>query len=168
MPRGTAGQYRRSQGARGAGADGQPDRSGGRSGITVAVASKRLQRLEAVLGVRFADRSARAVRLSRDGQSMPAECRHAVDRVEDAVQGRAGGVVRISAAVAFAQRQIAPLLPGFLHAHPGIRVEIEASNRRRTWARRASPSGRGRRWLRIRRSAGGCRTGMSWSRRRAA
>ncbi|MBT9383704.1 LysR family transcriptional regulator [Pseudooceanicola sp. CBS1P-1] len=101
-------------------------------GISLAVASKRLQRLEAVLGVRLADRTTRAARLTQDGHRMLAHCRqtlNAVDRVEDSVLHGAEGVVRISAAVAFAQRQIAPLLPGFLDAYPDIRIELAATNR---------------------------------------
>jgi len=101
-------------------------------GITLAVTSKRLQRLEAVLGVRLVDRTTRSVRLTQDGKRMLVHCRHtleALDRVEDSVLRGAEGVVRIAAAVAFAQRQIAPRLPEFLESYPDISIEIAASNR---------------------------------------
>lgn len=99
--------------------------------ITLAVASKRLQRLEAVVGVRLADRTTRSVRLTHDGEALLSRCRSvlsAVDSAEDTMSSSATGVIRIGAAVAFAQRQIAPRLPTFLNANPGVRVEISASN----------------------------------------
>lgn len=99
-------------------------------GIGVALASKRLQRLEGALGVRLVDRTTRAARLTVDGEALLPPCRAAIaaaDAAEDAVAQDHGGLVRLAAAPAFAQRHIAPRLPAFLDAHPGLRVEIDAS-----------------------------------------
>ena len=41
----------------------------------------------------------------------------------------ARGLIRVTAPVAFARQQLVPRMAGFLHAHPDVRVQLEASDR---------------------------------------
>lgn len=100
-------------------------------GVAVPIASKRLRRLESALGRRLVDRSTRTAELTGEGEIFLVHCRavlEAVDQAEEAVRGGAGGRIRITASSAFAQRQIAPRLPAFLRANPGVAVELDSSD----------------------------------------
>lgn len=100
-------------------------------GITLPVASKRLRRLEAALGRRLVDRSTRTADLTAEGEAFLLHCKsviEAVDRAEEAVRRGSGGRIRITASSAFAQRQIAPRLPAFLHSNPGVAIELDSSD----------------------------------------
>jgi DNA-binding transcriptional LysR family regulator len=100
--------------------------------VSLPLVSKRLKRLEATLGIRLVQRTTRQLHLTEEGQQFLERCRlvlEAVEAAEDvgAVRTR-GGVVRVTAAIAFAQRHVAPRLPRFLAANPGVSVQLIASN----------------------------------------
>jgi DNA-binding transcriptional LysR family regulator len=105
-------------------------------GIPKSRLSRRIAQLEADLGVRLLQRSARKFAVTdvgqdvyRHAQSMIAEAqaaREAVDRVSAVPRG----TVRVSCPVTLAQRMVAPLLPDFLAAYPEVRVQLVVSNRR--------------------------------------
>lgn len=101
-------------------------------GVSLTLVSKRLRRLETSLGIRLVHRTTRQLGLTEEGQQFHGRCRLVLDAVEAAEDigetGTGSGAVRLTAAAAFAQRQIAPRLPRFLAAHPGISVEILTSD----------------------------------------
>ncbi|MDB6455107.1 LysR family transcriptional regulator [Falsirhodobacter sp. 20TX0035] len=102
-------------------------------GVALSVLSKRLARLEAAVGERLAERSTRALRLTPAGESFLGPCRDALtafDVLEDRGDAPLRGRIRLSASVAFSQRRIAPCLPTFLNAHPGVTVELIATEQR--------------------------------------
>jgi DNA-binding transcriptional LysR family regulator len=102
-------------------------------GLSLTVVSKRLSYLEETLAVRLIQRTTRQLHLTDEGLMFLDRCRtvlEAVDAAEDVGADRTDqGTIRIAAAVAFAQRQIAPRLGRFLALHPKISVQILANNR---------------------------------------
>lgn len=98
--------------------------------------SRRIAQLESDLGVRLLQRSTRRFSVTevgqdvyRHAQSMLGEAQAAREAVER-VSAEPRGLVRVGCPVALAQNQVADLLPGFLSAHPKVRVHLHASNRR--------------------------------------
>lgn len=98
--------------------------------------SRRVAQLESDLGVRLLQRSTRRFSVTevgqdvyRHAQSMLAEAQAAREAV-DRLSAEPRGLVRVSCPVSIAQNQLARLLPGFMMAHPKVRVHVHASNRR--------------------------------------
>jgi DNA-binding transcriptional LysR family regulator len=102
-------------------------------GLSLTVVSKRLTHLERMLGVRLIQRTTRQLHLTDEGRFFLDRCRAALVAVDEAeevgLDHAERGTIRIAAAVAFAQRQIAPRLGRFVAAYPGIAVQILANNR---------------------------------------
>jgi len=92
--------------------------------------SKVIQRLENRLGVRLFHRTSRVLQLTQEGEQFLAAAQKVMQALEEAEAAvgtattEATGVLRISSTAAFARRRLAPLIPGFLAAHPQLRVEI--------------------------------------------
>jgi DNA-binding transcriptional LysR family regulator len=107
----------------------------GRLGLAVAAVSKRIQRLEAKLGVRLLERSTRRLVLTEAGEGF----HHRVGRVLEAFEEAVGfasevstslsGTLRVSAPTAFGRMHLAPHLAKFLEAHPALELELELSDR---------------------------------------
>jgi DNA-binding transcriptional LysR family regulator len=105
-----------------------------RLGLSKAAMSQRVAELERAAGVPLVHRTTRSVRLTEAGERLVEATRGAFEQIE---QGFAGvqdvgephGVLRVSAPVALGRQQIVPRLPGFLRAHPRVRVELELSDR---------------------------------------
>jgi DNA-binding transcriptional LysR family regulator len=95
-----------------------------------AVASKRLARLEAELGVRLLQRSSRQLRLTEEGAAFHERCVAILAEVEEAraeaAAGGAGprGVLRVTATTAFGRHQVSPCAMAFVREHPAVRVEL--------------------------------------------
>lgn len=104
-------------------------------GISLTVVSKRLARLEQMLGVRLVNRSTRSVSLTEDGQTLLPRAMDILARVEEAqaaVQsGRteASGVLRVTATVAFACGQIAPRLGRLMALNPDLRIHLLSTDK---------------------------------------
>jgi molybdate transport repressor ModE-like protein len=102
--------------------------------LSVAVASKRLQRLEQELGVRLLHRTTRHVSPTPEGGALAAEGRALVEDLEALTSGlrRAGtevaGTLRISTSPTFGRLYISPRLPEFLALHPDIKLSIHFSD----------------------------------------
>jgi DNA-binding transcriptional LysR family regulator len=97
--------------------------------------SRRVALLEERLGVRLLDRTTRGLGLTQVGQQVFEHARAAVIEAEAAeevalrMQVEPRGLVRLSCPLGL-QRAIAGPLPGFLAAHPLLRVELVTTNRR--------------------------------------
>lgn len=103
--------------------------------LSVAVASQRLKRLERDLGVRLLHRTTRRLHPTAEGLALAQEGRALVEELallgERVRQGggAVGGTLRVTAPASFGRQYIAPLLPGFLDAHPGLRVSLDLDDR---------------------------------------
>jgi DNA-binding transcriptional LysR family regulator len=106
-----------------------------RLGLSKAAVSQRIAELERALGVPLLARTTRSVRLTPAGQQLVdqtaasyAQIEHSLSDVRD-LASRPQGLVRVTAPVALGRQQVAPQLDGFLRAWPGIRVELDLSDR---------------------------------------
>src|SRR5260370_15251094 len=88
-------------------------------GLSLAVVSRPLARLEARLGVRLANRTTRTLSLTAEGSAFHARCVRILADVGEAeietTRGRdtASGLLRITSTYAFSRRHLAPLLKEF-------------------------------------------------------
>lgn len=104
-------------------------------GVAPAVIGRRIDALEARLGVKLLQRTTRRISLTAEGGAFFEECRHiltAMEGAENAVSAGGGtpsGPLRVSAPGGFGRRHIAPLLPLLIDAHPGITVTLDLSDR---------------------------------------
>lgn len=109
--------------------------AGRQMGYSPAVVSARLAKLEERLGVRLLHRTTRHISLTPEGaefhdraQQILAE----IEAAEAAVSQRVAdprGVLRVTAPAGFGRMHVAPLLTGFLHRHPLLRVELVLTDR---------------------------------------
>ena len=104
-------------------------------GLPKSRVSRRVALLEERLGVRLLDRTTRGLGLTQVGQQVFEHARAAVIEAEAAeeaalrMQIEPRGLVRLSCPLGL-QGAIAGPLPGFLAAHPKLRVQFIATNRR--------------------------------------
>jgi DNA-binding transcriptional LysR family regulator len=104
-------------------------------GVPKSRVSRRVALLEERLGVRLLDRTTRGLGLTQVGQQVFEHARAAVIEAEAAeeaalrMQAEPRGLVRLSCPLGL-QDVIAGPLPGFLAAHPQLRVQCIATNRR--------------------------------------
>jgi DNA-binding transcriptional LysR family regulator len=104
-------------------------------GVPKSRVSRRVALLEDRLGVRLLDRTTRGLGLTQVGQQVFEHARAAVIEAEAAeeaalrMQAEPRGLVRLSCPLGL-QDVIAGPLPGFLAAHPQLRVQCIATNRR--------------------------------------
>lgn len=103
--------------------------------LATSVVSKRVARLEGQLGVRLFVRTTRTVVPTEAGAAFYARAARVLADLADAGDEIAGlggaprGRLRVSAPVLFGERHLVPLLPGFLRAHPEVRVELLLDDR---------------------------------------
>ena len=104
-------------------------------GVTPAMIGRRIDQLEERLGVKLFKRSTRQVTLTPEGTAFLEDCkrilaemRAAEESLSIGTKGAAGRLI-ISAPTAFGRRHIAPHLPDFIAAHPGLAVTLHLSER---------------------------------------
>jgi DNA-binding transcriptional LysR family regulator len=103
-------------------------------GSSPPAVSRRVKALEARLGVRLADRSARRFRLTDEGALYYEHCRNILKDLRDAeaeVSARgatARGLLRVGAPMELGRRRIGPLLAEFAAQHPGLEVHLALSD----------------------------------------
>ncbi len=109
--------------------------SAGRSlGLSPAVASARLAKLEKSLDAELLHRSTRKVTLSMQGAEFLPYARELIAQEEAALtvlgfgQTTVTGTLRFAAPSSFAQQYIAPLLPEFLASQPGLSLDLRLSD----------------------------------------
>lgn len=104
-------------------------------GIAPAMVSRRLDALEARLGVRLTQRTTRSLTLTPEGAAFLEDCQRILRDLEDAegaVSARsatASGHLRITAPAGFGRKFIAPLIPRFARAHPRLSLALDLSDR---------------------------------------
>lgn len=104
-------------------------------GVAPAVISRRLDALEAHLGVRLMVRTTRKITLTFEGNAYLEDCQRILRELADAEavvsQGsaRASGHLRITAPAGFGRRHVAPLLCEFLRTHAEVTAYLDLSDR---------------------------------------
>lgn len=108
--------------------------AGRQLGLSSAVASARLSKLENQVGADLLHRSTRKVALSVEGAELLPFAREILAQVDAASaalgHGRAevSGNLRFAASSTFAQLYIAPILPEFLERYPGVTLDLKLSD----------------------------------------
>ncbi|KQP15893.1 LysR family transcriptional regulator [Pseudorhodoferax sp. Leaf265] len=104
-------------------------------GLPKSRLSRRVAELEDRLGVRLLHRSTRKLSLTEVGTLYLRHCLAmrsealAASEVVQRLSVAPRGTVRVTCPVTLAQSVVGALMPGFLLAHPQVRVEMEVSNR---------------------------------------
>src|SRR5215468_476018 len=104
-------------------------------GMSKSLASRHVSALERSLAVKLLNRSTRRLSLTEAGAQLYEHCARIVQEADLAeenlarVQSEPAGVVKMTAAPAFAVRHVLPALSDFHRAHPKIRVQLSCSNR---------------------------------------
>ncbi|AUJ70631.1 MULTISPECIES: LysR family transcriptional regulator [unclassified Pseudoalteromonas] len=103
--------------------------------MPVSTLSRRIKQLENTLGLRLLNRDAHRVTLTGSGAQYAKRCGPLLSELQDisdalsAQRHEAHGCIRISAPSNLAQHQLAHIFSAFLHAYPGIKIELSLSNR---------------------------------------
>jgi DNA-binding transcriptional LysR family regulator len=102
--------------------------------VTPAAVSRSVARLEEALGATLFRRTTRNLRPSPEGAAYYAKCSAALALLEDAERdlaegaGSTSGLVRLSVPTTYGLQVLLPGLAGFAARHPGIELEVQASN----------------------------------------
>jgi DNA-binding transcriptional LysR family regulator len=96
--------------------------------LTQSAVSRQIRALEELLGAQLFMREWQTVRLTDAGNSYAAEIRRALEQIANATLAfRAnpkGGTLNLAIIPTFGTRWLAPRLPRFLSAHPGITINL--------------------------------------------
>lgn len=104
-------------------------------GIAPAMVSRRLDALEARLGVKLLQRTTRRLSLTPEGTAFVEDCQRILRELEDAesavaAQGvEASGHLRVTAPAGFGRKYVAPLVAEFALANPRVSVALDLSDR---------------------------------------
>jgi DNA-binding transcriptional LysR family regulator len=104
-------------------------------GVAPAIIGRRIDALEARLGVKLLIRTTRKVSLTYEGSGFFEECQQVLRDLADAESGvslggvKPSGHLRLTAPAGFGRRHVAPLLPGFLERHPEVSVSLDLTDR---------------------------------------
>ena len=104
-------------------------------GVTPAIIGRRLDALEARLGVKLLLRTTRKLSLTFEGQSFLEDCQRILTDLANAETAvsvgsiRASGHLKISAPAGFGRRHVAPLVAAFMDANPGVHVTLDLTDR---------------------------------------
>ncbi len=99
--------------------------------LTPSTVSKVVTRLERKFGARLFNRTTHSVRLSEEGKALFQRASRVIEAMTDAesliekFSLAPAGQLRVYALPSFALYQLAPVIPEFLDAHPGLRVDIQ-------------------------------------------
>jgi DNA-binding transcriptional LysR family regulator len=97
--------------------------------------SRQVAALEERLQARLLYRTTRRVSLTEAGQTFFARCQRLIEERDEAflsmgdLQSAPTGLLRMTAAVAYGERFIVPLVNDFMAQYPALRVDIELTNR---------------------------------------
>ena len=103
-------------------------------GLSAAVSSTYINKLEQSLGVRLVHRTTRSVSLTEEGIAFLPHAEEVLASVETA-QASVGtgsvtprGTLRVAASASFGRMHIIPALPGFLQRFPDLKVDLRLSD----------------------------------------
>ena len=104
-------------------------------GVTPAIIGRRLDALEARLGVKLLLRTTRKLTITFEGQAFLEDCQRTLNDLANAEAAvslgsvRASGQLRVSAPSGFGRRHVAPLVGDFMQTNPEVRVFLNLSDR---------------------------------------
>ena len=104
-------------------------------GVTPAVIGRRLDALEARLGVKLLLRTTRRLSLTFEGQSFLEECQRILTDLVNAETAvslgglRVSGHLKISAPAGFGRKHVVPLVESYMREYPDVRVTLDLSDR---------------------------------------
>jgi len=104
-------------------------------GIAPAMIGRRLDALEARLGVKLLQRTTRKLVLTDEGVAFLEDCQRILGELDDAEaavserSAHATGHLVVSAPAGFGRQHVAPLLPSFLAEHRGVTVNLNLNDR---------------------------------------
>jgi DNA-binding transcriptional LysR family regulator len=104
-------------------------------GVAPAIMGRRLDSLEAHLGVKLLVRTTRRITLTHEGTAFLEDCQRLLGEVANAEASvsagglKASGHLRITAPAGFGRRHVAPLVPKFHLMHPDVTVSLNLSDR---------------------------------------
>lgn len=104
-------------------------------GVAPAIMGRRLDALEAHLGVKLLVRTTRRMTLTHEGSAFLEDCQRLMSDVANAEASvsagglKASGHLRITAPAGFGRRHIAALVPRFRSVHPAVTVSLNLSDR---------------------------------------
>ena len=104
-------------------------------GVAPAVIGRRIDALEARLGVKLLVRTTRRISLTFEGSAFLEDCQRLLNDFQNAEASvslggvKASGHLRVTAPAGFGRLHVAPLMPGFLEAHPEVSVSLDLSDR---------------------------------------
>lgn len=105
-------------------------------GVTPAIIGRRLDALEARLGVKLMLRSTRRLSITSEGTAFLEDCQRLLAELAQAeARVSAGGVkasghLKISAPAGFGRRHVAPLVLSFLDENPEVTAHVDLADRR--------------------------------------
>ncbi|MBE2261032.1 MAG: LysR family transcriptional regulator [Rhodobacteraceae bacterium] len=103
--------------------------------ITPAVIGRRLDALEARLGVKLLLRTTRKLSLTFEGQAFLEDCQRILNELANAEAAvslggiRASGHLKVSAPAGFGRRHVAPQVAALMHANPDVSVRLDLTDR---------------------------------------
>lgn len=104
-------------------------------GVAPAVIGRRIDALEERLGVKLLVRTTRRITLTHEGSAFLEDCQRILAELASAEASvsaggvKASGHLRITAPAGFGRRHVAPLVPGFVAAHPDVSISLNLSDR---------------------------------------
>ena len=104
-------------------------------GVTPAIIGRRLDALEARLGVKLLLRTTRKLTITFEGQAFLEDCQKTLNDLANAEAAvslgsvRASGQLRVSAPSGFGRRHVAPLVGDFMLENPEVTVNLDLSDR---------------------------------------
>jgi DNA-binding transcriptional LysR family regulator len=104
-------------------------------GVAPAIMGRRLDALEARLGVKLLIRTTRRITLTHEGSAFLEDCQRVLADVANAEASvsaggvKASGHLRITAPGGFGRRHVAPLVPKFREQHPDVTISLNLSDR---------------------------------------
>lgn len=104
-------------------------------GVTPAIVGRRLDALEARLGVKLMLRTTRRLSLTFEGTAFLEDCQRILHDLANAEASvtlggvKASGHLRLSAPAGFGRRHVAPLVREFLVAHPEVTINLDLTDR---------------------------------------
>ena len=103
--------------------------------VTPAIMGRRIDALEARLGVKLLLRTTRRITLTREGSAFLEDCQRLLADLANAEASvsaggvKASGYLRVTAPAGFGRRHVAPLVPRFIEQHPDVNVSLNLSDR---------------------------------------
>lgn len=104
-------------------------------GVAPAIMGRRLDALEAHLGVKLLVRTTRRISLTHEGSAFLEDCQRVLADVANAEASvseggvKATGHLRITAPAGFGRRHVAPLVPRFRELHPDVTISLNLRDR---------------------------------------